>query len=140
MKGEKENYYILLGGAEHMSFIKNQDKYPDHQFFWTCPRTSKKGEQAFIYLCSPLSRIVGRVKFIGEPFHNVGDMFSGTNTKDKWMVEIGEIVFFEKRPEITIKGLRTIFPEWGWLRFPRQNTRIPNDLLKPFLELMEKKD
>jgi hypothetical protein len=127
------NYYVLLGGAEHYDSFKDATAHADEQWFWTVPKEARPGETAFIYLCAPVSRIVGRLSVIAEPFYNV-DMFP--RWKDNWMAEVGNVEYFEPRPELSIKGLRELFPDWGWLRYPRNKTRIPADLVGPFLELM----
>lgn len=131
--------YILQGGAELLFWFRDHSHRigNQNQLFWTSPKTAKKGEKAFIYLCAPESRIVAEVELIEEPFHNVGNMFRNEIMRDKWCIEIGKAKYFEPRNELTMKGLRALFAvDWGWLRYPRGNTTIPSDILPPLMELI----
>ena len=129
------NYYILMGGAEHLDFFEHNARYAGDQWFWTVPKGARAGEVGFVYLCAPVSRIVGRVEFIAKPFYNVG-MFP--EWADQWMAEVGNVVYFPTRHELTIRGLRELFSaDWGWPRYPRSKTIIPADIVQPFLELVK---
>lgn len=135
------NYYILQGGAEHLDYFENNVRYENFgvEFFWTCPKQALKGDICFVYLCAPLSRIVGQVSLIGEPFHNVGNVFKNSIMNGKWCVQIGEVKHIPFRHELTMKGLRELFAiDWAWLRYPRGNCKIPADIVQPFLELVGK--
>jgi len=134
-----KNYFILQGGAELLFWFRNHSHRigTSQQFFWTSPKTASKGDKAFIYLCAPESRIVAEVELIAEPFHNVGNMFENDIMRDKWCVEIGNAKYLEPRHELKMRGLRELFAiDWAWLRYPRGNTKIPADILQPFLELI----
>ena len=134
-----KNFYILQGGAEHLDYFENNPRYENAgvEFFWTCPKQAVKGDTAFVYLCAPLSRIVGSVRLLGKPFHNSGDMFRNKIMKDKWCAPVGQVKYFPFRHELTMKGLREIFAtDWAWLRYPRGNCKIPADVVQPFLELI----
>lgn len=128
-------YYILLGGAEHLDFFESPSSYADETWFWTVPKTARVGDTAFVYLCAPVSRIVGQFEIAGEPLYNHG--WLSERWKNNWMAEIGNVTYFEPRPELTIKGLRELFPDWGWLRYPRNKVKIPTEIVKPFLELVQ---
>lgn len=127
------NHYILLGGAEHFDFFSNNLAFADEDWFWTVPKTAKIGEKCFVYLCAPVSRLVGQLEIIDEPFYNTHLFPEWAN---KWMAKVKFVEYFEERPELTIKGLRQLFPDWAWLRYPRGKVRIPAHILTPFLELM----
>jgi hypothetical protein len=129
------SYYVLLGGPEHFNFFKNHSRYRKHQWFWTVPKDAQPGETGFVYMSAPVTRLVGQLEIIAEPFYNV-DMFAGEKVKNRWMAEIGKVKYFEERADLTIRGLRALFPEWGWLRYPRSKVRIPDEMLQPFLELI----
>lgn len=136
---QQQNYFILQGGAENLHYFEHNERYVsrDIEFFWTCPKQAKKRDTAFVYLCAPESRIVGQVKLVGEPFFNSGDMFENPVMKEKWCVEIGEVKYFPHRRELTMKGLRELFgADWGWVRYPRGNTKIPAHIIEPFMELI----
>ena len=131
-------YYVLLGGPEHLEYFQNPTKIKDEQWWWTVSPSAKIGETAFIYLTAPESRIVGRVELIGEPFHNVANIFENQKCDGKWMAPIGNVVYYPPRPELTMKGLRSLFgSDWAWLSYPRGKTTIPDHILTPFLELVE---
>jgi hypothetical protein len=132
-----KNHYILLGGPEHLEWFEHFEDDPLSQFFWTVPKDAKVDEAAFIYLTAPVSRVVGKVLIVAAPFFHFGNtMFDHPQTKDKWMAEIKVVAYFEPRSELTIKGLRRLFPDWGWLRYPRNKVKIPDEIIKPFLELV----
>lgn len=131
-----KNYYILLGGPEHLGFFeKYEEQSIAEQWFWTVPKDAKVDEAAFVYLTAPVSRIVGKVLLTGEPFYNINE-FENPKTKNKWMAEIHCVGYFQPRRELTMQGLRRLFPDWGWLSYPRGKTKIPADILQPFLELV----
>lgn len=134
------NYYILVGGPEHLeSFEKHIYSDPSHEWYWTLLKQAKIGDIAFIYLTAPVSRIVGQLEVIGEPFYNV-NRFENPKTKNKWMAEVGKDVYFFERRELTMKGLRELFHDWNWLFYPRGNTKIPSHIVEPFLELISDTD
>ncbi len=130
------NYYILLGGPEHLDWFEHFDEDALSQYFWTVPKDARIDETAFIYLTAPVSRIVGKVMIIGEPFYNINE-FENPKTKNSWMAQISRVEYFKPRAELHMKGLRALFPDWGWLSYPRGKTKIPTEIRKPFLELME---
>lgn len=130
-----KTFYILLGGAEHHRFFTNNADYSDQQWFWTVPKTARRGDLALVYLCAPVSAIVGSVEITAEPFYNV-DMFPAW--KDNWMAEIGRVRYARSRPELGIKGLRELFPDWGWLRYPRGKARIPAEIVPALLKLINR--
>lgn len=134
MKQTDKNYFILLGGAEHFDFFSDNLSFADEQWFWTVPKTAQIGDTAFVYLCAPVSRIVGKIEVIAEPFYNI-NMFP--NWANNWMAEIQFVEYFEPRPELTLKRLKELFEDWAWLRYPRGKTRIPAHIVQPFLELMK---
>lgn len=128
------NYNIVLGGAEHEGFFVRNSDYTGEDWFWTVPKDAQIGDICFVYLTAPLSRIVGRFTITGEPFLNLG-MFP--DYSGKYMAEIGNVQYYPPKPELTIRGLRALFCDWAWLRYPRNKTRIPPHILPPFLELLE---
>lgn len=130
-----KNYYLLLGGPEHYTFFEHNARFAQDSWFWTVFKNTRVGDTAFIYLTAPVSRIVGQVEVIGEPFFNV-NRFKNKKTKNRWMAEIGKVVFFPHRRELTMRGLREIFSDWTWLFYPRGSTKIPADILSPFLEMI----
>ncbi|HQU83889.1 MAG TPA: hypothetical protein PKY59_12215 [Pyrinomonadaceae bacterium] len=132
-----KNHFVLLGGAEHIDFFRENHHFVDHQWFWTVPKTAKKGDIGFVYLCAPVSRIVGQLEFMKEPFFNT---VTFPQFKNNWMAEVGNVQYFETRQEITIKGLRKLFPDWKWLLYPRGKTKVPAEILQPLLELLRGDD
>ena len=134
-----KNYYILLGGAEHFDFFIHNDKYADQQWFWSAPQKARRGDIGFVYLTAPVSRIVGLVEIMGEPFYNVNG-FQNPKTKNRWMAEVGNVVYFFPRADLTMSGLRKLFDDWDWLRYPRSSTKIPAHIIEPFLEMIAESD
>jgi hypothetical protein len=132
-ENKNKNYFILLGGAEHIDFFRENIFFENQQWFWTVPKKAKKGDIGFVYLCAPISRIVGEIELTAEPFYNT-HLFP--RWENNWMAEIGNVKYFEPRPELKTKRLKELFPDWGWLRYPRGKTQIPVDIVEPFLELM----
>lgn len=131
------NYYIVLGGPENVDFFKNHEEQSvAEQWFWSVPKDAKVGDEALVYLTAPESRIVGKVLITGEPFFHYGNtMFDNPKTRDKWMAEIHAVAYYEPRSELTMRGLRSLFPEWPWLSYPRSATKIPAEFIGPLLEL-----
>lgn len=136
----EQNYYILMGGPEHLDWFEHFEDDPLSQFFWTVTKNAHVDEVGFVYLTAPVSRIVGKVLLIGEPFFHIGNsMFEHAQTKDKWMAEIRVVEYFAARPALTFKGLQALFPDWAWLTYPRGKTKIPAEIVQPFLELMNER-
>jgi hypothetical protein len=130
-------YYVLLGGPEHLPFFERNAALAGHKWFWTMVKSAKVGDTCFVYMSAPVSRIVGLFKVVGEPFFHVGNtMFDNPQMRDQYVAEIGGVKYFQPRPELTMKGLRELFPEWGWLRYPRSKTSIPDKIVVPFLEMV----
>lgn len=134
-----KNHFILQGGAENHDFFLHNEIFADEQWFWTVPKGAKKGDIGFVYLCAPLSRIVGRVELTAEPvFNGLPYMFEAEVMRDKWCAEIGKVKYFREREELKFMGLKKLFgADWGWIRYPRGNTKVPAEILQPFLELMD---
>lgn len=133
------NQFIFQGGAENVNFFHLTDAARRRlQYFWTCHKGARKGDTAFIYLCAPLSRIVGRVELIGEPFENIPNMFQNPYMAGKLCVEIEFREYLDESLDLlTARNLKTLFgKDWGWSRYPRGATRIPDSILPPFLELV----
>jgi hypothetical protein len=131
--------FILLGGPEHLDWFENPNavEFSNCDYFWTCPKTAAVGDVGFIYLTAPVSRIVGKVRIVGEPFYQVGDiMFENPKMRNKYCAEV-EFAEYYPSANLTIKNLRSLFQDWGWLTMPRSNTRIPDSVLPAFLELIE---
>ncbi len=126
------HHYVLLGGPEHLSWFEHFEYDPLSQFFWTVPKDAKIDDVAFVYLTAPVSRIVGKLLVIGEPFYNIC-AFENPKTKNQWMAEIKFVSYYEPHGELTMRGLRSLFPDWAWLSYPRGKTKIPPAILSPFL-------
>jgi hypothetical protein len=132
-------YYIVMSGAEHLDFFENNAAYQDETWWWTVPPTAREGEEMFAYLTAPVSRIVGRMKITGEPFHNTGNIFPNPKCNGKWMAPVGDVINYPARPELSIAGLRKLFgADWGWVRYPRGRTTIPAHIIQPFMQLIRK--
>lgn len=140
------NRYIFMGGSENLVYwLQNKDYSDDsfgrsnEQWFWSCNRHCQVGEKAFVYLCSPLSRIVGEVDILGEPFYNdaQAEMFDNQHMQNKWVCEVGNPVYFGQHDALTMKNLKALFGvDWGWVRYPRGNTKVPVEILPVLQELI----
>lgn len=136
------NLWLFQGGAETEWLLKADESGFD-QFFWTANKNVCVGDVALIYLTAPLSAIIATVQIIGEPFFNPAatSMFNNSFMYDKWCVEVGKAFYLGRHDELTIANLRRLFAtDWGWVRYPRGSTRIPEhmipllqDLMSPFL-------
>ena len=134
------NFYIFQGGPENLRWwLKNDEYHRDHQSFWSANKHVRPSDVVFIYLTAPLSRIVGTVSVLGDPFFNprANSMFLNPHMLEKWCVEVGYPFYFGDHEELKLSNLRRLFgADWGWVRYPRGNTRIPNEIVSPFLELI----
>ena len=131
------NLWLFQGGPETEWLL--QEDSPFDQYFWTANKHVKKGEIALIYLTAPLSRIVATARIVGEPFFNPAatSMFDNPFMFDKWCVELSETVYLGSHDELSIANLRKLFSlDWGWVRYPRGSTRIPDQLISPIQELL----
>jgi len=130
-------YYIVMSGPEHLPAFE-QHRLDTEQWWWSVPKGAKVGDIAFVYLTAPVARIVGRVTITGEPFHNIGKVFDNPKCDNKFMAPVGNAIYYPEREELTMRGLRRLYSQdWGWVRYPRSMTRIPDDILPPFLELFD---
>lgn len=133
----KRSYYIALGGPEHLDFFEHSADFTFDEWFWTVPKSAKLYDIAFVYLTAPISRIVGKVMLISATFFNVAE-FDNPKTQRKWMAKIACVGYFNPCPELTMRGLRSLFPDWAWVSYPRSTTKIPDDIVPPLLELTKK--
>lgn len=128
------NFWLFQGGPETEWLL--EDDSPFERFFWTANKHVQKGDVALIYLTAPLSRIVSTVRIVGAPFFNAAatSMFDNPFMYDKWCVEVGEAVHLGSHDELSIANLRKLFSlDWGWVRYPRGSTRIPDEIV-PLIE------
>lgn len=133
------NHYILQGGPENIKYWEQPDRYGMVDWFWSANKHVLPGDKAFIYLTAPLSRIVGVVDILKEPFYNPREasMFLNRHMLDRWCVEVGNPFYFGNRDDLSMANLRKLFgTDWGWVRYPRGNTRVPDEILPPLLELI----
>jgi hypothetical protein len=167
---DDKTYYILQGGPENLRWWLKNEEYRTWKWFWTANKHIKPGDIAFIYLTSPLSRLVGSVDILGEPFFHFEDtQFDNSHMHNKWCVEVGNPKYFgdveDKCAEcgvfrnthrlrkakglldcpkfvadggpLSMTNLRKLFAvDWGWVRYPRGNTRVPDEILPALKELI----
>lgn len=131
-------YYVLQGGPESLEFFENSQNFSDEEWYWTVPKKAEIGDLGLVYLTAPISRIVGQVEIVQNPFLNLGNVFDNPKMNGKYCAQVEFKKYFQFREDLTISGLRNLFPEWSWLFMPRGNTRVPETLLKPILELITK--
>jgi hypothetical protein len=124
-----QNYFILLGSIDDSTCLVT-----DADVVWTSHKAANPDDVVFFYITAPVSAIVA--SGIVE-----GDYWLNEDIESRWegklMNEISILRGIDSpKPHVSMRRLREIFPEWNWLRYPRQNTQIPADLIEPFLELM----
>lgn len=134
-KKKPKNNFVLLGGmadydrADGDCLLKNSG---DDHVVWTAHKNMKPGDRAFFYITAPVSAIVAAGTVFYEPWTN-------ENLNSRWsnypMTEIGDLVHLPEAKRLRIGRLRKLFPDWNWLRYPRANARIPDDISFPFIEL-----
>jgi len=143
--------FIFQGGKENNEWFDFCRKYgadklnahlramndEDTGFFWTCHKQAKKGDEAYIYLTAPLSRIVGKVRLVDKPFQNFPNRFDNSFMDNKLCVEVEFVESYETE-NLTIKEMRNLFGvDWGWVRYPRGSVKIPEHILPVFNEWVE---
>ncbi|HEX3102556.1 MAG TPA: hypothetical protein VHQ01_12215 [Pyrinomonadaceae bacterium] len=131
------SYWIFQGGPE-TEWLLEKDS-PFDQYFWTANKHVQVGEVAFIYLTAPISKIVAGVNILKEPFFNAAatSMFDNEYMYDKWCVEVGNTHYYGQHEDLSMRNMRKLFSlDWGWVRYPRGSTRIPDEIVSPFLEMM----
>lgn len=133
------NYFILQGGAEHHGWFTHNEQWADYDAFWTVPKSAVIGDIGFVYLLAPLSRIVGKVEIITKPELNIGNVFSNEIMDGKWCAEIKFDASYPHHFDLTLNGMKKLFPDWRWLKMPRGNTRIPEHIIEPFLEMINER-
>lgn len=129
MKRLPNKICICLGSPFHLSVLNEKKRVA-----WTVKNSCSKGNLAVFYLTTPISAIVGYGQIISEPWFE-----SQSFWQDKYFAEIDKIVMFKKEKFIQIKTLRNLFPEWRYWLQPRQSVFVPEQLTKPFTELLENK-
>lgn len=121
---DSKSYFIFLGSADDSHYLE-----PDDVVGWTSQSEAEPDDMVFFYITAPVSAIVAsghiRSNWLNEI---VNSRYEGRLMSD--------ILVNNNSLEIPIGKLRELFPEWNWLRYPRQNTQIPHDIAKPFLELV----
>lgn len=127
IRTELRSYYIFLGSPEDRHWIQNNETVG-----WTSHRDAELDDRVFFYITAPVSAVVGYGHICGG-FKNE-DIRS--KYYERWM---SEILVINDSLNIPFGNLRELFPDWRWLKFPRQNTQIPEEIVKPFLELVNEK-
>ena len=131
------SYWIFQGGPE-TEWLLQKDS-PFDTFFWTANKNVAAGEVAFIYLTAPISKIIAGVNILKEPFFNPAEtsMFDNPFMFNKWCVEVGNALYYGQHDDLSIANMRKLFSfDWGWVRYPRGSTRIPDEIVNPFLEML----
>ncbi|MDQ4121689.1 MAG: hypothetical protein M3209_09615 [Acidobacteriota bacterium] len=134
---DRPNHFILLGGKADFGALdgsKILEPNEDGEIIWTVPKSAKTDDEVFIYITAPLSAIVARAKCAENSWlqeHPLSDW------QGYYMAELADVEIFPEEKRIAMKTLRSLFPDWRWLSFPRQNVRVPQEFLQPFLELFD---
>ena len=123
---DERHHFVFLGSKEDSLNLKRKNVVG-----WTSHSEVAVGDRIFFYITSPISAIIATGIATGHSWEN-------EDFNSRWAGRLmTEAIVFQDDLHIPIKELRELFPEWKWLRFPRQNTRIPHEVVKPFLELIE---
>ncbi len=125
-----KNYFILLGSPEDTQhLIKSKEVH------WTAMKQCKTEDVCFFYIVAPISAIVAQGVIDEAVWKNCNP---NSRWKNRWIADVYiQSGIADEKPHVSMRRLRELFPEWNWLRLPRQNTQIPADIVKPFLELMK---
>ena len=123
------NYYIFLGSQADRHHLKKFDLVG-----WTAHKNFTLNDTAFFYITAPVSAIVACGVMLEK-------LWVDDDPNSKWKGKVfAEIYIQSDSLHIPIRHLRQLFPEWAWLRYPRQNALIPQEIVKPFLELVGEKN
>lgn len=125
-----KNYFVFLGSIDDSSCL-----ITDAVVGWTSHKAIAVDDVVFFYIVAPVSAIVAEGIIVSDNWLNedVGSKWEG-RLMSEIVVDRG---IDESKPHVSMRRLREIFPEWNWLRYPRQNTQVPADIILPFLELMK---
>lgn len=125
-----KNYFILLGSIEDSACL-----ITDEIVGWTSHKAVAVDDEVFFYITAPVSAIVASGIVLSENY-------TYEDFRSKWDGRLMTEIVIDRgiespKPHVSMRRLREIFPEWNWLRYPRQNTQVPADIILPFLELMK---
>ena len=145
---QNKQFFILQGGPENLEWFEDLNAFGKEKFnriirenysgfYWSIPKKGNKDDEAYIYLTAPVSSIVGRVRFSGEPFFIYPNRFKNAKMGNKTCIEIEFLhSYTEHTDSLHISRLRTLFgSDWGWVRYPRSNGIIPDQIIQPITEL-----
>lgn len=120
-------HFIFLGSPEDAGWLTGES---EPEVGWTTHAMIEPGDQVYFYITAPTSAIVA----------------VGTRLDDEWICEeygsrwegrtMHDVRVESHGLNVTMGMLRAVFPDWPWLRYPRQNAKVPDELVEPFLHLI----
>ncbi len=128
-----KNIYVCLGSPNHLSDLKNLRN--QESVIWTINRNAKIGDKVIFYLTRPISAIVGFGRVCESPWVN-----AESDWKEKHFAEINQITILKDSQFITNREIKLLFPEWIYIKQPRQSVLMPETIRKPFEELINERN
>jgi len=133
MSTQGHKTYVCFGEpGSHLGELRNAADNDGNLEWWTVNSAARAGDEVVFYLTRPLSSFVAIGLVTSDPFivNDPASRWSGHKA--------AEIASVRMLPRfVHVSEARELFPEWGFLRQPRQSTALPDELVDRFLRLLE---
>lgn len=130
--GREPNHWILMGNPDDGEVLMFEC-LPENFTCWTTHKEAKIGDVVYFYITAPISGIVAKGVVNSEP--ELNDI-ANHRWAGYYFSDISELTPVKEFP-IAISQIRRLFPDWAYWRYPRRNTRIPDEFVTAFNALIE---
>jgi Protein NO VEIN, C-terminal len=123
MNAKQSGVQILISNADRSLQILKNIHASTRSLYWYAPKLTEAGDKVLFYVVDPVSAIVA-----------IGEALSETRATDrKWYeAKVGNIQMLES--PIKLNELRSMFPDWTWLRSVNMFTYVSLERAKVLLE------
>jgi hypothetical protein len=113
---------LLFGGSDahngDYSRLRNASRKAKRLSRWSSLKDVRKGDEVWFYIQAPISSIVAR----GIAY---ADAVPGENDDWAYLTRVKDLQWIE--PHITLATLRTLFPDWDWVKKARAKVHLTKD-------------
>lgn len=122
--------FITPSNAEFYACVKEDAASAEATTNWTISKHARRGDLMLLYICAPVSAIVASAMLSDDPEleENPRAEFFGHHLAD--MIDVRLL-----REPITRAEMMSLFPEWRYMRQPRNSVAAPDGLI-PELEAL----
>jgi|GEM_PF-1311143 len=129
----RQRLHILIGGSDKQNgdfSLVRRLAYIGGNANWGCLKTVKPGDPVLIYIRQPPGAFVTEAKVMANPK-------KGKPGDYPYRAKVGKFKLLPN--QLGIRELKSEFPHWSWLRYPRRGTVVPENLVDRLWHLVHEK-